>query len=188
MPGVQAYVAPAKQRRSWPWIVGILAIVLIVIGGIVIAAVVIPPMLRETRNLAQPTPVTTSATPAPDANDVPNDEAEVLAQLTKLEGDWARANVKGDKQALEKILADEYVGGDDSHSKREYIDSLSPDLSVKSWEVSDLTVEQNEDRATVKGTLTEETKKGTVVSEFTDKFVWRDHRWQAVSSRTTLVK
>ena len=56
-------------------------------------------------------------TPTPNASpaatdDVPTDSAEVLAQLTKLEKDWTEANIKGDKQALEKILADEYVGND----------------------------------------------------------------------------
>ena len=98
---------PPKQRRTWPWVVAILAIVFIVIGGIVIAAIVIPPMLRNSGNdkRAQPTPARpttwTTATPAPaaspteEADDVPDDEDEVLAQLTKLEEEWTRANVKG---------------------------------------------------------------------------------------------
>ena len=197
-PGPQSYVPAPKQSRKWPWVVGILAIVFMVIGGIVIAAVVIPPMLRNAGNDNKPQPTPTSsewtATPTPaaspteEADDVPDDEDQVLAQLTKLEEDWTRANAKGDKEALERILADEYVGGATTHTKREYIDSLTPDPSIKSWELKDLTVEQDDDQATVKGTLTEETTKGTDVSEFTDKFVWRDHRWQAVSSHSTRVR
>ena len=196
IPAVQAYVNPAKQRRTWPWVVGILAIVFIVIGGIV-AAVFIPPMLRDLRsdNRAQPTPTgsdwtntpTPNAAPSEVANDVPDDEDEVLSQLTKLEDEWTRANVKGDKQALEKILADEYVGGATAHSKREYIDSITPDASIKSWELQDLTVDQNDDRATVNGTLREETTKGSEVYAFDDTFVWRNHRWQAVASHTKSV-
>ena len=119
---------------------------------------------------------------------VPDDEEEVKTQLTRLEEEWTEANVKGDKEALERILADEYAGGANSHTKREYIDGLEPDPSIKSWELEDLTVDQDGTRATVKGTLKNETKKGTEVYEFTDKFVWRDNRWQAVASETTRVK
>ena len=198
LPPAQAYVPAPRQRRTWPWVVGILALVLIVIGGIVIAAVVIPPMLRNAANdnKPQPTPTrpdwtttpTPNAAPSEAADDVPSDDEEVLSQLTRLEEDWTRANAKGDKQALERILADDYVGGATTHTKREYIDSLTPDPSIKSWELKDLTVEQDNDRAIVKGTLTEETSKGTELSEFTDTFVWRDHRWQAVASHSTRVK
>ncbi len=198
VPAAQAYT-PAP-RRTWPWVVAILVVVFIVIGGIVIAAVVIPPMLRASRddNRAQPTPVRpeSTATPTPtskvspveEADDVPDDEDEVLAQLSKLEEEWTRANVKGDKQALEKILADDYSGGANEHTKREYIDSLTPDPSIKSWELRDLTVDQSDDRATVHGTLTDKKEKGAEVYDFEDKFVWRDHRWQAVASHTSRVK
>jgi hypothetical protein len=189
--------APAP-RRTWPWVVAILAVVFIVIGGIVVAAIVIPPMLRASGddNRAQPTPARPESTATPtwktspveEADDVPDDEDAVLSQLTKLEEEWTRANVKGDKQALEKILADEYSGGANEHNKRDYIDSLTADPSIKSWELKDLTVDQNGDRATVHGTLSEEKTKGTAVYNFADKFVWRDHRWQAVASHTTSVK
>jgi hypothetical protein len=119
---------------------------------------------------------------------MPGDEEEVKSQLTRLEEEWTKANVKGDKEALERILAEEYSGGPNSHTKREYIDGLEPDPSIKSWELEDLTVVQDGTRATVKGTLKNETEKGTEVYDFTDKFVWRDRRWQAVSSKTTRVK
>lgn len=203
---VQAFRAPVAhattppQRRIWPWIVGIVTLVLIVIGGIVVAAVVIPPLLRDSGNgnRAQPSPPRPELTPTPkptpvaspsgDDDDVPDDEDLVASQLNKLEEEWTRANVKGDKQALEKILADEYVGGSNNHTKREYIDSLTPDETIKSWELKDLTVDQDDDRATVHGTLTNETTTGTTVYDFTDTFVWRDHRWQAVASKGARVK
>jgi hypothetical protein len=197
-PPAQTFTPPG-QRRTWVWVVGILTILLVSIGGIVIAALVIPPMMRgrhdnrpepsPTRSESTPTPQPTPvASPSTEAWDVPDDEDEVLSQLSKLEEEWTRANVKGDKQALEKILADEYSGGPTSHTKREYIDSLTPDTSIKSWELKDLTVGQDNDRATIHGTLTDETRTGTEVYDFTDVFVWRDHRWQAVSSKNTRVK
>jgi hypothetical protein len=200
-PPAQAFTPPPKQRRTWPWVVGILAVLLVVIGGIVIAVVVVPPLMRESRNdnRAQPTPTRSESTPASNPtpaaspsnetdDDVPDDEDVVLSQLSKLEDEWTRANVKGDKQALERILAEEYVGGANSRTKRAYIDSLTPDTSIKSWELTDLTVEQDNARATVHGTLTDETTTGTEVYDFTDSFVWRDHRWQAVASKNTRVK
>ncbi len=88
-PPAHVFAPPPKQRRTWPWVVGILAIVLVVIGGIVIAAVVIPPLMLDSRN---------------------------------------------------------------------------------------------QNRAQ------DETASGTEVYEFTDTFVWRDHRWQAVASKNTRVK
>lgn len=191
---------PATQRRIWPWIVAIIAFLFLVIAAVAMV-MVIPPMLQANNgNRPQPTPTrsvnTTTPTPeetpaaSPEAgeNDVPDDEDEVRSQLTKLEEQWTEANVKGDKEALEGILAEEYVGGPTSHTKREYIDKLTPDPSIKSWELQDLKVDQNGDRATVQGTLRNETDKGTEVYEFTDKFVWRDHRWQAVSSQASRVK
>ena len=158
-------------------------------------AVVIPPMLNaaNNNNRPQPTPTRTASTPTPSPSasawdDVPGDEDEVKSQLTKVEEEWTQANVDGDKKALERILADEYTGGASAHTKREYIDNLVPDPSIKSWELEDLTVDQDGNRATVKGTLKNETEKGTETYKFTDKFVWRDRRWQAVSSKTTSVK
>jgi len=190
---------PTTQRRIWPWIVAIIAFLFLVIAAVAMV-IVIPPMLRSNNeNPPKPTPTrsvnanttpeeTPTASPEAGENDVPDDEGEVLSQLTKLEEEWTDANVKGDKEALERILAEEYVGGATSHTKREYIDKLTPDPSIKSWELQNLNVDQNEDRATVHGTLRNETDKGTEVYEFTDKFVWRDHRWQAVSSQATSVK
>lgn len=198
VPVAQGYSPPTKQRRTWPWIVAILAILFLLIAAVVMA-IVIPPMLQASNsnndNRPQPTPTRpiSTPTPTPDASPtelegIPDDEDEVRSQLTKLEEEWTEANIKGDKEALERILAEDYVGGADSHTKREYIDKLTPDPAVKSWELSDLTVEQDGDRATVKGTLKQETAKETEVYEFTDKFVWRDNRWQAVASHTSRVR
>jgi hypothetical protein len=197
-PTSPTYPPPPKPRGSWPWVIAILALGLMMIAGAVIAAIVIPPMLRKSVDdkRAQPTPARpqATATPAPkpasveNADDPPDDEDEVLAQLTKLEEEWSQANIKGDKAALERILADEYVGGPTTHSKREYIDGLTPDTETRSSELTDLTVDQDGHYATVEGTLTEEKTKGAEVYNFEDKFVWRDHRWQAVASKTIQVK
>jgi hypothetical protein len=96
--------------------------------------------------------------------------------------------VKGDKDAIERILAAEYSGGDPPHTKQEYIDDLKPDAEVRSWDLQDLKLDLDGDRATITGYLRQETSRGAEVYNFTDKFVWRDGRWQAVGSRASRVK
>jgi hypothetical protein len=196
-PTIPNYPPSSNKRRAWPWVIAILAIALLFIGGVVIAAIMIPAMLRASgEKRPQPTPVrpqstatpTPQPTPTAEVSDLPTDEDQVLDQLTKLEEEWTQANTKGDKAALERILADEYVGGPTTHSKRAYIDGLTPDTETKSSELTDLTVDQDGQYATVNGTLTDEKANGTEVYNFEDKFVWRDHRWQAVASKTSRVK
>jgi len=196
-PPAASYSPAAPKRKTWPWVIGILALLSILVVAIV-AAFTVPGFLRAAINNNRPEPSpsrpVTSVSPTPNASpastdDVPTDSAEVLAQLTKLEKDWTEANIKGDKQTLEKILAEEYVGNDDnSRTKRKYIDTIKPDTSVENWEVYDLTVNQTGDRAVVNGNLKEETSDETYVYDFVDTFVWRDHRWQAVTSHATRVK
>jgi hypothetical protein len=118
----------------------------------------------------------------------PTDEDVVLTQLTDIEKQWTEANVKGDKDALQKILAEEYSGGSPPRTKQQYLDELKPDPAVKSWELQDLNVELEGDRATMNGYLRQQTTRGAEVYGFTDTFVWRDGRWQADGSRASRVK
>jgi hypothetical protein len=201
--GTSPYSAPPPTygpgtggRKTWPWVVGVLAILSVVVVAILIVIFTVPGILKpaENHNRPQPSPsrpepsVTPTWSPSPES-DVPTDSDEVREHLIQLEKEWTEANFKGDKEALEKILADDYVGNDDeSRTKRKYIDTLKPDPSVEDWEISDVTVNQTGERAVVKGRLKEETTDGTQVFDFVDTFVWRDHRWQAVASKTTSVK
>ena len=197
-PYAQSYAAPPKQRSALPWILGLVAVGVLLIVGIVVVIAVIPMVLnsnKQTNNRPTPTPrrdgnatPTPKSTPSDNESDVPTDPDEVSAQLKKLEREWTEANIKGDKDALERILADDYVGGEDSHTKQEYLDKLEAETDVESWDLQKLTVEQNGKRATVHGFLIQETSNGTERYEFTDQFVWRDHRWQATGSETTRVK
>jgi hypothetical protein len=193
-PYESSYGQPAARRKAWPWVLGIGGLLLLVIAAIVVAALVLPGRMgpNANGNRPQPSPTPrdwTSPTPTASASsDVPTDADEVEAQLTKLEKEWTEANIKGDKEALERILADEYVGNDESsRTKRQYIDSLKPDPSVQEWEISDVSVAQTGERAVVSASLRQETTE-TEKYTFIDTFVWRDHRWQAVSSHSTRVK
>jgi hypothetical protein len=125
----------------------------------------------------------------------PTDEARVLADLTAIENEWQVANVEGDKQKLQRILADDYVGtrADGSNQgKADYIKDLKPDPSIKHSEFENLKVSLKGDRATLEGLVKLDVEIDGRVQEvalrFTDKFVWRAARWQAVGSEIARVE
>ena len=190
---------PAPKRRVWPWVVGGLALFFLFVI-VIVAAVTIPRIMKRQANsnrhvvidVPTPQPSESPETPTPEPSksdaEAPTDEDVVLSQLTDLEKEWTQANIDGNKSALERILADEYSGGDAAHTKRQYIEELKPDTAIKSWELEDLSVELSGDRATMTGYLKQVTTGGNEVYSFTDDFVWRDGRWQATGSRTVRVK
>lgn len=125
--------------------------------------------------------------------DAPAGRGEVLEQLKEIEEEWARANNEGDREAVARILADEYVGT--SHDgkterKAEYIRDLRPSTDIVSpQEFEDLNVVVAGGRAILTGVTAVEFKGGrTARFRFVDTFVWRDGRWQAVTSTTSEVR
>jgi ketosteroid isomerase-like protein len=123
---------------------------------------------------------------------MPTDRDEVLGQLTELEQEWARANIEGDKAALARILADEYVGTSAdgvTERKAEYIRNIRPSEDLESQSFEDMTVVLGGGRAVLTGVTVAEFKDGRSQRyRFVDTFVWRDGRWQAVASTTTEVQ
>ena len=194
LPALPFQPATPAKRKVWPWVVAGLAILFFF--GIVIAAVIAipkiinrpgtPAVATESPSSSVPETGTTSAPGS--ATGAPTDEKVVLSQLTALEKQWTVANLQADKDALDQILADDYRGGNPSHTKQQYLDEIRPDSTVKSWEFQDLRLILDRDRATLDGYLRQETTRGTEVYSFTDEFVWRDGRWQATASRTTRVR
>ena len=203
-----SYVPPShKQRRAWPWVVGILGAFLLGAIGLTIAAAIFVPRMLRSRQSEQPIVVTTDNSNQND-NSKQNDNAnrndnantddapptekdQVLAQLRDLENDWTVANFNADKKQLQRILADDYVGrGRDGglEGKKEYINQVERDTRFERWEFTDLTVDLSGDRATLKGKLTLFSKGQEFPLEFTDKFVWRNGRWQATGSEVKELK
>lgn len=128
---------------------------------------------------------------ADDATGPPTNPDKVLADLTDLENDWTVANINADKKTLERILADDYVGKSSdgtAQGKAEYIRTIQPDGSIGRWDFEDLKVDLRGDRATLGGLLKLQLQGQAVSYRFTDKFVWRDARWQAISSEVSRVK
>jgi hypothetical protein len=54
---------------------------------------------------------------------------------------------------------------------------------VDRWEFSDLKLVLAGDRATLSGTIKFVIRGEDWIIDFTDKFVWRDGRWQATGSK-----
>ena len=206
------YVPPGtnvRKRRAWPWVVGILgAFVLGIVTISIAAAVLVPRWMRRAEELQRGAPPPRQAERPANSNqsentesiteddkptenvDVPppSDSEQVLAQLKDLEHEWTVANLNADKKALNRILADDYVGptadGKDQ-GKAEYIQTIERDTQVDKWEFADLKVSLSGDRATLTGNITYFVDDREVVFDFTDKFVWRNGRWQATGSQVS---
>jgi len=192
--------APGRKRKVWPWIVGFLVLFLLVVGGLIIAAIVLIPRMaqRSVANTNRNANVYTNentnrSTPANEGveSGAPTDKAAVLSSLTELEHEWTVANINADKSKLNRILADDYVGTTfDGHTqgKGDYLRTIERDTTTKNWEFEDLEVDLLGDRATLTGVVRFEFQDGEREFRFVDKFVWRDNRWQATSSVVTPVQ
>lgn len=212
------------QRRTWPWILAILAVVFVVFAGLGIAAAVFIPRIMKTstaganangnvnrRVILPPPPAnlnanSNSANANANANSnensnvdsttpPPTDEAAVLSDLTDLENEWTAANINADKKKLDRILADDYVGLNDGkpQGKAEYLKTIKRDTSIQRWSFDGLKASLKGDRVSLTGTTSldvrdEQGQIRQVSLAFTDKFVWRDGRWQATGSEVTPLK
>jgi ketosteroid isomerase-like protein len=130
-----------------------------------------------------------------DTEPAPTDEGEVLSDLTDLEHEWTVANINADKKKLDHILADDYVGITEgkSQGKAEYLKTIERDTNIQKWDFEDLKVNLKGDRATLTGIIRLDIKDEQgdirpVAYRFTDKFVWRDGRWQATGSEVNPIK
>ena len=200
---------PARKRRVWPWILGLLLLLfLIIIGMGAVAWFYFQPLKYITANAntsdsnanvdrgnsnsnmsnSNSNSIGENQNDASDAADqtpAPTDQAEVLADLTNLEHEWTVANINADKKKLIRILADDYVGTSDaggSQGKAEYLSTIKRDPEIQKWEFEDLKVSLEGDRATLTGILRETYPDREHAYRFVDKFVWRDGRWQATGS------
>jgi len=216
-PGSYALSGQESKRKNWPWVVGILAVLLIGVIGIGIAAIILPKLLRASvnKNLSRNANVErrdnynsnlnsntsgSNANLATNANSgsnveaftpAPTDESQVLGALTDLEHEWTVANINADKKKLDLILADDYVGSSNDgkrQGKAEYLDTIERDTSIQKWNFENLKVSLSGERATLTGLIKLQIENRDVSFQFTDKFVWRDARWQATSSEVSRIR
>ena len=196
----RSYVPPGgerKRRRAWPWLVGlagafIVGVLLMAIAGTMLVKRIerhdnpqLSTRVPENSNTAPPETKTNTNTNTNVNAPAPTDQEQVLAQLKDIENDWTVANLNADKKKLDRILADDFVGeGPDQQpqTKAEYIQTIERDTGVEKWEFANLKVVLTGDRATLTGMITYFAGDRKVAYDFTDKFVWRDGRWQATGS------
>jgi uncharacterized protein DUF4440 len=208
---------PPGKRRLWPWILGLLVLLLIVIVGMgTVAWFYFQPLKYVTANTnssdtnrnvnrgdntngnlnnsnSNSTAENQQVNDNSDGSETtpaPTNEAAVLADLTSLEHEWTVANINADKKKLNQILADDYVGTLEGRSqgKAEYLRTIERDTTIEKWEFEDLKVSLKGDRATLSGILRLRIQNRDVALQFVDKFVWRDGRWQATGSEVTPMK
>jgi ketosteroid isomerase-like protein len=219
-----SYVQPSSysgqsERRTWPWILGIVALLLLLFAGLGIAAAFLIPQIVNTtanKNISpsnanverrnnNSNPSLSNSNPnegnannndtsnAEDSTPAPTDEGEVLADLTDLEHDWTVANINADKAKLDRILADDYAGttiDGKPQGKADYLRTIQRDTTTQKWNFEDLKASLKGDRASLTGTIRlvindQQGQPQNVAYRFTDKFVWRDGRWQATGSEVT---
>ena len=203
-PQWQQQAAPRK-RKIWPWVLGgvVVAGMGLVVVGLVVAVQLARSASKSTVNVnvnaSRRAPNSNAGIPGPpytsntnnsdDDSDLAGlDRQAVMTELAKVENDWIRANIKADKKALDRILADEYSGvlhDGTKQTKQEYLDTITPDRTARSWASEDVKLDFEGDKAIISGVLIWNAANGTSRYRFTDTFVKRDGRWQAVSSVTS---
>jgi ketosteroid isomerase-like protein len=130
------------------------------------------------------------AKPSPAVNAV---KTSVEQTLTQMEHDWGSAEIKKDYAAVDKILADDWVGIDYDGkivAKAQAMADLKSETStLTSEELGPMTVRVFGNTAVVTGSDTEKsTDRGKDSSGkyvWTDVFVMRNGHWQVVASQST---
>ena len=122
-------------------------------------------------------------------------EVSVEQTLMQLERDWSQASLKKDIDTLNKIMADDWVNIDfqgKAVTKAQTIANLKSGLpATQAAGLGEMKVRVFGDSAIVTGSDTGKSgSKGKEVIEkylWTDVFVRRNGRWQAVASQSTKV-
>lgn len=119
----------------------------------------------------------------------------VKSAILQMERDWANAMMRGDMATMDRIVASDWTLTDPmgyTHTRAQAMADLrSGDLKFESTIPGDVQVRVYGDTAIVTGMTTDRgSYKGMDISgdyRFTDVFVNRDGKWQAVSTHVTKV-
>ncbi len=135
---------------------------------------------------------TQASQPAQTASVKTHGEEAVLAELKELESQMTNASIKGDKETITRILADDYTGtGADGkfYNKTQTLYSTEAMPSVTSWSIDNpRLLSRGETNATLSAVITFRSATSLERQQITDTFVRRDGRWQLLASQSTLLK
>jgi hypothetical protein len=221
-PGAGAPPAPKKSKL--PWILAGLAVLLIgvvVVGGAAAFLLMRKPSDESSNSKrglgfninkndkasnanSSTTTANTSAGDGSHSNmnmgsssgaDVPTDKEAVTKQLYDFEYAWCAADLKGDKDAMDRLLAPEFVSTNTdgtTQNKQQYLAAMKPDQYSRTCSYSDFSLGQSANYAVIIGYNTVKGRDAngafTEKYKFTDTFVWRDGRWLATASKSQVVK
>jgi hypothetical protein len=119
-------------------------------------------------------------------------ESAVLSELKEIEDKMTGASIKGDKAALEGVLAEDYnaTGADGQfYNRTQTLYSTEPTPSVTSWSVDNARLlSRSETAATLSAVVTFRSESSVERQQITDTFVKRDGRWRLLASQSTLLK
>ncbi len=164
----------------------LISLAILLLGAMVMAQVANPTNPSPT-NPAEP-----SASPSGAASSTTRESSGVSDQLKKLEDEWARAGMNKDRAAMERIEADDYLfvmPDGNVRNKTQDLEALAKS-NYTSFSNRDMQVRMlGNDTAEVVGiTHIAGTENGQDISgdyRFTDVFVNKNGKWQAVSTQST---
>lgn len=120
--------------------------------------------------------------------------AKVKEDVLRVEREWSEAFKNRDKDALSRILADDFVYTDDEgrvSDKAQYIEAAVNVIRVQSYSVGDVAVRLAGEAAVVTGRWSGKlTVRGGDASgdfRYTDTLVRRGGRWQVLASQDTRI-
>lgn len=152
---------------------------------IVILTLAVPLMAAAQTRTKRPAPRNQTKQQTPSA-----DQA-----LKDAETHWAEAFKNRDKDALARILADDFIFTDDEgrvHDKAEYIKGATELVKVESYKLDDLAARAIGAAGVVTGRWTGKVtiggKDASGEFRFTDTFVKRQGRWQVLASQDTRIR
>jgi ketosteroid isomerase-like protein len=120
--------------------------------------------------------------------------ADVAGELMIQERIWTEAIKNRDREALDHLLADDFIFTDDEgnvYDKAQYMSAVTELIRVTSYTVDQTTVHEYGDIGVVAGrwtgTQTIEGNDASGAFRFTDTFVRRPGGWQGVASHDTRI-
>jgi ketosteroid isomerase-like protein len=125
------------------------------------------------------------------AAECPRKQAKTEAALVEAEQTWAAALNRKDARAVACLLADEFEDADvdgSLHSRSEALAKI-PSKRPGTNQLSELRAHVEGDMGFTRGLATLTDPSGKVIARvrFTDVFVYRDGRWQALAGQETLL-
>ena len=110
----------------------------------------------------------------------------VPPELSRLENEFVRANVTGDRAALENILADNFVGamaGGPQVNKQQFLQNVRPDQTIASFNIENMRAMERGKTAMVTGVIVLQTPQGPRRFRFADTYERQGGHWRLVNSQ-----